>query len=126
MQDFHPVCPHCQSSVRQIKYGCTPAGSRKWQCHACKRVYTPQRKVRGFSPETRHQAVKMYLEGINFRRIGRLLGVSHQAAVNWVNAYSARLKELHPEPPRPDQEQIETVELDEMYARLLKKGTGST
>ena len=68
----------------------------------------------------------MYLEGINFRRIGRLLGVSHQAAVNWVNAYSARLKELHPEPPRPDQEQIETVELDEMYARLLKKGTGST
>jgi hypothetical protein len=63
------------------------------------------------------------VDGLNFRRIGRLLGVSHQAVVNWVNAYEARLKQAHPRPPQP--ERAATVELDELYARLRKKGPGS-
>ena len=35
----------------------------------------------------RHRAVQMYLDGTNFRRVGRLLGVNHQSVVNWVKEY---------------------------------------
>jgi transposase len=66
----------------------------------------------------------MYVDGLNFRRIGRLLGVSHQAVVNWVNAYYARLKKTHPEPPKPEPQSIEAAEMDELYARFRKKGHG--
>ncbi len=40
--------------------------------------------------EVRKQAAKLYLEGTNLRRIGRILGVVHQSAANWINAYQIR------------------------------------
>ena len=122
MQDSRPRCPHCGTAFRQIRYGRSPSGRQKWQCHTCKRVYTPDPKPRGFPPELKHRAVRMYVEGLNFRRIGRLVGVSHQTVIDWVNAYHARWKAEHPKPPKP--EEVETVELDELYAKLRKKGSG--
>ncbi|MCA1568462.1 MAG: hypothetical protein LC803_22990 [Acidobacteria bacterium] len=40
--------------------------------------------------------MRLHLEGTNFRRIGRMLGVNHQSVVNWVNSYHASL-------PAPEQ-----------------------
>ena len=51
----------------------------------------------------------MYLDGMNFRRIGRLLGVHHTSVMNWVNAYAEEVDEA----PVPDQ--VETVEMDEIF-----------
>jgi transposase-like protein len=123
-----PSCPHCGSSFRQIRYGSSPAGTRKWRCHDCRRVYTlpEEHKVRGYPRALKERAVRMYADGLNFRRIGRLLGVSHQTVIDWVNAYHARLEEAHPVPPMPEPGSIETVEMDELFARLGKKGRSST
>ena len=44
-------------------------------------------------------ALKMYVDGLNFRRIARLLSVSHQTVINWVNDAAQRL----PAPPTPQQ-----------------------
>lgn len=61
-------------------------------------------------------AIRLYLAGTNFRRIGRRLAVNHQSVVNWVNAYRARLP-----PPRQRVARPETVELDELYSFIGSK-----
>jgi transposase-like protein len=66
----------------------------------------------------RQQAVQLYSDGLNFRRIARHLGVSHQSVINWVNAYSAQLPV---QPPRPDE--VGVVELDEVFTFVGKKKT---
>lgn len=39
----------------------------------------------GYEATVRDQAVKLYLEGMNLRRMGRILGVHHQSVANWAN-----------------------------------------
>lgn len=62
----------------------------------------------------------MYVDGLNFRRIGRLLGVHHQTVINWVNDAAARVPSVIPSPSDP-----ETVELDELYTFVQQKKNGS-
>lgn len=113
-------CPECQSEKRQVKSGKTEAGSQRYKCQQCGTRYTPERKVAGYSDKIRLQAVRMYVDGGNLRRIARHLKVSHQSVANWVNAYVARL----PDAPWP--EQVETIELDELYTFVKRKKTEST
>jgi transposase-like protein len=79
-------CPHCRSPHRQVKWGRTPAGSQKFRCHACERVYTPHKKPYGHPQDTRQAAVQMYIDGANVRQIARTLGVNHQSVSNWVSS----------------------------------------
>lgn len=60
--------------------------------------------------------MRLYLEGTNFRRIGRLLGVNYQSAVNWINAYHQRLPTGESSVAAP-----ETVELDEVFTFIGSK-----
>lgn len=62
----------------------------------------------------------MYVDGINFRRIGRILGVHHTSVMNWVNAYAETVDEA------PVPESVETVEMDEVYTYVGRKKTDST
>jgi transposase-like protein len=79
-------CPHCQATEDQATYGRTPRSSQRYKCRFCQRVYTPEPLPLGYSDEVKREAVRLYLEGTNFRRIGRILGVNHQPVINWVNA----------------------------------------
>ena len=102
-------CPHCQSTEDQTIYGRTLRGSQRYKCRQCARVCTPDPRPLGYPDETKREAVHLYLEGVNFRRIGRVLGVNHQSVINWINSYHAAL---------PASEQLvaapEVVELDEL------------
>ncbi len=71
--------------------------------------------------DVRTQALKMYVDGLNFRRIARLLGVHHQTVINWVNAAAERVPEAIPAPAT-----AETVELDELYTLIAQKKSAST
>ena len=48
--------------------------------------YTVSKRSGEKHPETRQLALDMYLEGLGFRVIGRLLNVSHTAVFGWVRA----------------------------------------
>ena len=109
-------CPHCLSPEQQTKSGHTRTGSQRYRCKECQRIYTPEPKPLGYPEETRREAVRLYLEGANFRRIGRVLGVNHQSVVNWVNAYHAGL----PAAARPVSEP-ETLEMDELFTFVGSK-----
>lgn len=109
-------CPHCSSSEQQTKSGHTRTGSQRYKCKECWRIYTPDPKPLGYPEETKREAVRLYLEGTNFRRIGRVLGVNHQSVVNWVNAYHASLPAAAQAVSQP-----ETREMDELFTFVGSK-----
>jgi transposase-like protein len=118
-----PTCPHCHSPHRQPKWGRTKCGSQMHRCHDCQRTYTPAPKTQGHPDALRRQAVRMSLDGINQRRVGRLLSVNQQSVGNWLKAYHEELAAQHPDPPQPAR--AETVELDELYTFVGSKKVAS-
>ena len=109
-------CPHCQDTEDQTTYGRTMRGSQRYRCRRCARVYTPDPLPLGYGDDVKREAVRLYLEGTNFRRIGRVLGVNHQSVINWVNAYHASLPTAEPPVARP-----ETLEVDELFTFVGSK-----
>ncbi len=116
------TCPHCQSTERQIKNGQTASGNQRYWCRTCGRKYVLEPKAPGYPPEMRAQAVRMYVDGGNFRRIARTLGVVHQTVANWVTAHADALPEPPPQPARS----VETAELDELFTFIARKKTKPT
>ena len=113
-------CPNCKAEKEQNKDGLTQAGSQRYRCKVCGARYTPEPKKQGHSPEIRNLAVRMYADGLNFRQIGRHLKTSHSTVIRWVKAYAEQL------PDAPVPEEVDTVEMDELYTFIETKKTGST
>ena len=114
-------CPKCQATERQVKNGKHKSGSQRWKCQQCGRKYTPRPKRHGYEPSVRDRAIKLYVDGGNYRRIARQIGVSYQSVINWCTAYSARLPPMAPQP-----EQVTTIEMDELFTYVGHKKTKCT
>jgi transposase-like protein len=65
-------CPHCASTEQQTKSGHTRTGSRGYKCCECHRIHAPEPKPLGCPEERKRAAMRLYLDGTNFRRIGRI------------------------------------------------------
>jgi transposase-like protein len=109
-------CPHCDAAEDQTTYGRTARGSQRYKCRTCQRVYTPEPLPLGYADDVKREAVRLYLEGTNFRRIGRILSVNHQSVINWVNSYHASLPAAGPPVASP-----ETLEMDELFTFVGSK-----
>ena len=103
-------CPRCGSGT-YCKDGIVN-GRQRYLCKQCRYRYTVVKKSNVQSPETRQLARNMYLEGLGFRAIGRLLNVSHTAVLGWIKA-AGKAVEL-PVENRP-------VEVDEMHTYVGQK-----
>jgi len=114
-----PACPSCGATTKQHRAGKNATGTLRRQCRHCGRTYTPEPKAQGYGLAVRRQALRLYVDGMNLRRIARHLAVNPQSVANWVDA--ARL----PAPPLPkareDEETAEVLELDELYTFISKK-----
>jgi transposase-like protein len=113
-------CPYCQTEEKQVKAGLTTYGTQRYKCQKCKRKYSPEAKQPGYPNEVRMKAIQLYLEGIGFRGIGRILKVNYQSVINWVNAYTAQL----PQADMPKEPKV--GELDELFTYVGNKKTKST
>ena len=91
------------------------------QCSVCGTTYTPEPKRQGYSEEIKEKAVGLYVEGNNFRRIGRLLSVNHQSVVNRINGYHEKIKDKTSLPTNS-----EAIEMDELCTFVGKKKTKPT
>jgi transposase-like protein len=111
-------CPGCETNEQQIKTGRNRSGTQRMLCRGCGRTYTIEPKPRGYAEEVREKAVRMYVEGNNFRRIGRLLGVNYQSVVNWVNAYQTKIQNAVDLP-----KETKTIEIDELWSFVGEKKT---
>lgn len=112
-------CPYCDSSV-VVKNGRNRSGSQRYLCRDCGKGFTPEPRPKGYPREMRHEAVRLYLEGMNLRRIGRMLSVHHQTVANWLKLHAEELPEV--EVPQ----EAEAVEVDELYTFVGCKKTRST
>jgi len=113
-------CAKCQAEEQQVKNGMNPSGSQRYKCKECGRVYTPEANPRGYDQSKREQALKLYVDGLNLRRIGRILGITHQTVANWVKAQSEQL------PPAPIPEEVDIIEMDEIFTFVGEKKSKST
>ena len=70
----------------------------------------------GHDPALKETAIRLYLEGMSFRGVGRVLGVNFQSVINWVNL-------AHEQLPHQieDQTPSESVEIDELFTFVGKK-----
>lgn len=115
------ICPYCHRTERQVKAGLNASGSQRYKCQRCQRKYTPEPAPYGYRDEFRRQAIQMYVDGMNFRRIARTLGIAHRSVINWVNAHAAQLPD---QPPVPAAE-LDVNELDELFTFVGNKKTKS-
>ena len=115
-------CPYCHADDRQVKNGKNPSGSVRLRCQHCGRKYTPEPTLHGYPETLRQQAVKLSLDGMNYRRIARQLKVDHKSVMNWVKAYADQL----PAAALPVEQPLHVVEMDELYTFVGKKRIGST
>lgn len=110
------TCPHCGAHDQAVRDGHNRSGSQRYRCRACRRAFTPTPKEQGHGAATHEQAVRLYLEGMSLRAVGRILGVVHQSVANWVAEAAKQL------PPRvSDATPTETVEVDELYTFVERK-----
>ena len=108
-------CPKCKNS-ESTKDGIVRSLQR-YRCKNCNYRYTVEKKSDVKPIETRRLALEMYLEGLGFRSIGRILKISYGTVYQWVKEWGDKV-EL-PKTTKP----IEIVELDEMHTYIMSKKT---
>ena len=81
-------CPRCKNS-NYCKDGFA-YGRQRYQCKECKYRYTVEQRNWEKSIETKKLAINMYLEGLGFRSIGRILQISYGTVAYWVKKYGSQ------------------------------------
>ena len=114
-------CPKC-SGFERSKDGIAH-GMQRWKCKECGCRYTKS-SSRGYPPQTRELAIKLYLEGLGFRAVGRILKVSNVAVLKWVKQAASRLRSERPSYDATGR----IMEIDEMWhyvgEKTAKSGCG--
>lgn len=108
-------CPKCHD--HHIVRSGHARGRQRYECQNCHFHYTTGH--RGKPPGYQRMALHLYLEGEGFRSIGRLLGVSNVAVMNWIHQFAEKLDPIR----KPPGVELEIVEIDEMYSFIQQKKT---
>lgn len=83
-----PACPKC-NSTEATKSGVINERQR-FRCRPCGYHYTVAKVGREVDSYYVIKALQLYIEGVSYREIERLLGVSHVSVMNWVKKYGVR------------------------------------
>ena len=109
-------CPKC-SCDKSVKSGIIK-GRQRYKCKDCGCNYTVELKSTAKPKSMKKQALHLYLEGLGFRSIGRVLGVSNVSVLNWIRGFGQEVQELSAQ-----NQEIEIVEVDEMHSYIESKKT---
>ena len=107
-------CPKC-GVEKNVKAGFV-GEIQRYKCKNCGCLFT-RSTPKGEPLKKKRQAVQLYLEGMGFRAIGRVLNVSHVSVQNWVAGAAEKMEALTPLYPA----KAELVELDELHHYVGKK-----
>ena len=111
-------CPKCNSED-YVKNG-KMNKKQRYLCKECKYNFTNFTK-RGKPKEVKKKAIEMYLEGLGFRSIGRILKVSNVTVLRWIRKATDKLRNILKNKKEVKYWKIEKMELDEMWHFVLKK-----
>ncbi|WP_411727774.1 IS1 family transposase [Methyloglobulus sp.] len=106
-------CPKCgkQASCKDGQVN----GRQRYLCKDCHPRYTVAQRSGTGDKAVKRQALELYLEGLGFRSIGRVLGFSNVTILNWVRAFGEQLAAIKSDRP------VQVVELDEMHSYVGSK-----
>jgi len=98
---------HCKDGIVKNR--------QRFKCKDYNYRYTVEKKSDVKSEETKRLAFEMYLEGVGFRAIGRILKISYTTVFQWIKKWGEQL-----ELPKRN-EGIVVVELDEIHTYVSQK-----
>ena len=79
-------CPQCQSN-KIVKSGIVNQRQR-YKCKSCNYYFTVNKLGKKIDQYYVTKALQLYLEGLTYREIERIIGVSHVSVMNWVKKYN--------------------------------------
>jgi transposase-like protein len=82
------ACPKCQGS-QIIKSGVINSKQR-YLCKKCKYFFTVNKIGKKIDDYYVTKALQLYLEGLSYREIERIIGVSHVTISNWVKSFNIK------------------------------------
>ena len=106
------TCPKC-GREEKVKNGFN-RGKQRYLCKNCGCNYTGTKN--GYSEAVKQEAIKYYMERMGFRRIERLLHVSHVSVINWVKKAAKKIRENECK----KETRSDIIELDEMCISFKK------
>jgi len=119
--DF-PHCPQCDST--HISRNGIVKEKQRYKCKDCGYNYTVEKMGKSIESHFVTKALQLYIEGVSYREIERLLGVSHVSVMNWVRKHRIQIpgKKSH---YKPTSMILSYEELTSFYAnRENLKGMG--
>ena len=79
-------CPRC--SGEDIMKSGVVKGRQRFKCRNCSYFFTVLKGGKQVDPYYVIKALQLYIEGISYREIERILGISHVSVMNWVKKYN--------------------------------------
>lgn len=84
-------CPVCRST-EVIKSGVIKDRQR-YKCKQCGYFFTVDKIGKRINDYYVTKAIQLYVEGVSYREIERILGVSHVSVINWIKKYKIKRPE---------------------------------
>lgn len=81
-------CPNCNSE-NYVKSGIVNERQR-YKCKECSYFFTVNKIGKRIDDYYVNKSLQLYLEGLTYREIERILGVSHVSIMNWVKKYNIK------------------------------------
>ena len=89
---------------------------QRYKCKQCAYNFSIDKLKHGIDQRYVKQCLQLYLEGMGFSAIERVVGVSHVSVINWVKRYGQALKKV-----TESGKNISAVELDELCSYVGSK-----
>jgi hypothetical protein len=115
------ACPNCNSD-RYIKSGVV-SDRQRYKCKDCNYFFSVNKIGKQIDDYYVNKSLQLYLEGLSYREIERILGISHVSIMNWVKKYNIK-RPLNPD-YHPTYKILNAKELGEYFTnRENIKGAG--
>jgi len=102
-------CPKCNNK-KHVKAGFVN-DKQRFKCKSCGCCFTVEVKSTAKSNLLKKHALHLYIEGLNYREISKLLGVSYVSEMRWIRVYRDNIKKVHKETAKAKKKSlIETKE----------------
>ena len=91
------ACPKCKQEDL-VKSGVVK-GRQRYRCRNCNYFFTVLKSGKNIDPYYVIKALQLYIEGVTYREIERILGISHVSVMNWVKQYNIKAPENYEDRP---------------------------
>jgi transposase-like protein len=102
-------CPKCASTQTQ-KNG-HRQGRQNYRCKTCGRQFIESQIQKGYSSEIKEICLRMHRNGIGFREMERITGISHNTIINWTRREELSIDSANTDSQTTDDSELEPLEV---------------